>query len=462
MTTVLELTGATIIDGTGSPPQRNACLRIQDGRIAALWTGERRREGERPADQTIDLAGKTILPGLIDAHCHISYGEGRTAEEVDVYGGAEWAAVRAVWNAGKVLQSGVTSFCDPGSTWNVAVTCRDAIVNGMYPGPRVFAAGRHIVADGGFADYFPSWVGMPSSAEGVLCSTRDEMAREVRRQVKNRVDLIKISGDSQAQDRLADAGPCFTKEEFELIVGLAHQLGRKVTIHSRYANTVLAAALAGVDWLIHASYMRPEDIGVIRDAQIPICPTLTFTANLIEHGREAGVDQNYIDIKRREFDALIDIHRRSYEAGIPLMAGSEAGFSVTPYGEWHTRELELMVEHLGMRPIDAIRSATSINAKAFGWQDEVGALKPGLQADLLVIHGDPLEDIRVLSDKRQIHQIYKAGQLVGTSGASLDRRRMAHERGFNISATVLHRSSRRDLPTSQSGGGRRRTTTSAT
>ena len=347
MTTILDLEGGTIIDGSGKPALHNAGLRIEDDRIAAVWSGARPREAERPANQIIDVSGKTILPGLIDAHCHISYGEGRSAEEVDVYGGAEWAAVRAVWNAAKVLQSGVTSFCDPGSTWNVAVTCRDVIANGMFPGPRVFAAGRHIVADGGFADYFPSWLGMPPSAEGVLCPTRDEMAREVRRQVKNRVDMIKISGDSQAQDRLANAGPCFTQEELELIVGLAHQLGRKVAIHSRYANTVVAAARAGVDWLMHASYMRREDIGLIRDARVAICPTLTFTANLIEHGREAGVDQNYIDIKRREFDALIDIHSRSHEAGIPLMAGSEAGFSVTPYGEWHTRELELMVEHLG-------------------------------------------------------------------------------------------------------------------
>jgi imidazolonepropionase-like amidohydrolase len=434
--TTLDLQGGTLIDGAGNAPLRNASLRIADGRIAAVWTGERPREAQAPATLTIDVSGKTIMPGLIDAHCHISYGEGKTAEEVDVSGGAEWAAVRAVWNAGKVLQSGVTSFCDPGSTWNVAVTCRDAIANGMFPGPRVFAAGRHIVADGGFADYFPSWLGMPASAEGVLCPTRDEMAREVRRQVKNRVDMIKISGDSQAQERLPDAGPCFTQEELELIVRLAHQLGRKVAIHSRYANTVVAATRAGVDWMMHASYMRPEDIGFIRDAQVPICPTLTFTANIVEHGREVGVDPNYIETKRRELDALVGIHRRSYEAGITLMAGCEAGFSVTPYGEWHARELELMVDHLGMKPMDVIRSATSVNASVFGWQDEVGTLKPGLQADLLVVNGDPLKDMRVLSDPSRV-DVYKAGQRV-ERGEPLARRRLAHERGFGISTGMLH------------------------
>ncbi len=435
----LEIKAGTIIDGTGSAPLRNGTVRIENGRIASIWSGERPRDASQAANETIDASGKTVLPGLIDAHCHISYGEGRTAEEVDVYGGAEWAAIRAVWNAAKVLNSGVTSFCDPGSTWNVAVTCRDAIAGGMYPGPRVFAAGRHIVADGGFADYFPSWLGMPASAEGVLCSTRDEMLKEVRRQAKNRVDMVKISGDSQAQDRFADAGPCFTQDELHAIVGLAHQLGRKVAIHSRYANTVVAAARAGVDWLIHASYMRREDVGQIRDLQVSICPTLTFTANIVEHGREAGVDPNYIDIKRRELDALIDIHRRTYEAGIPLMAGSEAGFSITPYGEWHARELELMVDLLGMKPMDVICAATSLNAKVFGWENEVGTLKPGLQADVIVVDGDPLQSIGVLADPRRLVHVLKGGEAVDRSTERHDRRRLAHERGFNISTSVLHR-----------------------
>ena len=436
----IELAGGTVIDATGAPPRRDATVRIEDGRIAAVWQGMARPvAAQGPADDIVDLRGKWLLPGLIDAHCHISYGEGRTAEEVDVYGGAEWAAVRGVWNAAKVLHGGVTAFCDPGSTWNVAVTCRDAIASGMYSGPRIFAAGRHIVADGGFADYFPSWLGMPASAEGVLCGTRDEMAREVRRQVKNRVDLIKISGDSQAQERLADAGPCFVDDELALIVGLAHGLGRKATIHARYANTVVAAARAGVDWLIHASYMRADDVGLVRDKGIAICPTLTFTANIVEHGRDVGVDPNYIEAKRRELDALVEIHRRTHAAGIPLMAGSESGFSVTPYGEWHARELELMVELLGMRPMDAIVAGTSTNARAFGWERETGSILPGLQADLLVVDGDPIEDIRVLGDPARINAVYRAGERVERPASPPTRRRMGHERGFGVSTSTLHR-----------------------
>ncbi|ARP83498.1 hypothetical protein CAL12_23525 [Bordetella genomosp. 8] len=440
MAKILDFLGATLIDGTGGPAIENGNMRIADGRVVAVWQGKARPAvAEAPADEAVDTRGATIMPGLIDTHCHISYGEGRAAEEIDVYGGAEWAAVRAVWNAGKVLQSGVTTICDPGSTWNVAVTCRDAILNGMYPGPRVAAGGRHISADGGFADYFPSWLGMPVSAEGVLCHNRDDMLQEVRRQVKNRVDVVKISGDSQAQESNLDAGPCFTADEMTAIVQMSHQLGRKVTIHARYAGTVAMAARAGVDWLIHASYMKAEDVGMVRDLGIPICPTMTFAANIVQHGRDVGVDPNYIEHKRRELDALVRIHTRCIEAGIPMMMGSESGFAVTPYGEWHSRELELMVELLGMRPMDAIVAATANNARALGWEDRVGTLAPGRWADFLVVDGDPLTNIGILADRKRIRAIYKGGEQVERPASPPERRRMAHERGFSVSTAMLRR-----------------------
>ena len=440
----LDIVGGNVIDGIADKPRKNCSLRVRDGRIVALWEGSHvPAEAAGPADRVIAANGKTVMPGLIDAHCHISYGEGRTAEEVDVYGGAEWAAVRAVWNCDKVLRAGVTSFCDPGSTWLVAVTARDAIASGMYPGPRFFAAGRHIVGDGGFADYFPTWLGMPASAEGVLCQTREEMVREVRQQVKNRVDLIKISGDSQAQERLDHAGPCLSDDEMQTIVSTAHGLGRKTTIHARYANTVVAAVQAGVDWLIHASYMRSEDIGLVRDAQTPICPTFTFTANIVEWGKDVGVDPNYIDVKKRELDALANIHRRGHEAGIPMLAGSEAGFSVTPYGEWHSRELELMVDLIGMSPMAAIKSATSRNAEAFGWTGDVGTLGPGARADVLIVEGDPIADIGILADPKRISTILFDGYEVDRAKPIAERRRMAHERGFNVSTTRLGRTETR-------------------
>jgi len=438
MTDTIEIRGGTLIDGTGGPPVADATVQVSGGVIRAVWHGPDRPSGAAGAGEILDARGKTVLRGLIDAHCHLSYGEGRSAEEIDVYGGAEWSAVRAVHNARKVLRAGVTGVCDPGSTWNVAVTVRDAVANGMFEGPRVFAAGRHIVADGGFADYFPSWLGMPESAEGVLCPTRDEMVREVRRQVKNRVDLIKISGDSEAQEARPDVGPVFSDDELGLIVTEAHRLGRKATIHARYAPTVRAALRAGVDWIIHASYLGPEDIGPVRDAGVPLCPTLTLTANIVEWGAEVGVSPSYIEVKKRELDALVATCQRAYGAGIRLMAGSEAGFSVTPYGEWHARELELLVKLVGMRPMDALLAATRDNAAILGWRD-TGTVEPGRRADLLVVDGDPLSDLGVLGDRARRCAVFKDGRRVDLGDVEPPRRRMRHERGFGVSERPLHR-----------------------
>jgi imidazolonepropionase-like amidohydrolase len=437
----LEIRGGTVISGGGEAPLENATIRVVDGVITAVWTGAARpQDAQTPAASSFDATGMWVMPGLIDAHCHISYGEARSAEEADVYGGAEWSAVRGVWNAGKVLRAGVTTICDCGSTWNTAVTARDAIVNGMFPGPRIVAAGRHIVADGGFADYFPSWLGMPASAEGVLCSTPDEMVREVRKQVKNRVDLVKVSGDSQAQEFQPDVGPCFSDAELSQIARTAKALGRKLTIHSRYAETVLAAVRAGFDWVIHASYLRRGDIGFVRDSGIPICPTITFTANIVQFGRDVGVDPNYIEVKKRELDALSNIHRLAHEAGISMMAGSEAGFSVTPYGEWHSRELELLVDNVGLSPMEAIVAGTHANARALGLESKIGTIKPGRLADLLVVDGDPVADIRILGNPSRIRAVFKGGEPVERGQEYLrDRRRMSHERGFNVSTKVLHR-----------------------
>jgi len=166
---------------------------------------------------------------------------------------------------------------------------------------------------------------------------------------------------------------------------------------------------------------------------------MTFTANIVQHGKDVGVDPNYIEHKRRELDALVNIHTKCIEAGIPMMMGSESGFAITPYGEWHTRELELMVELLGMRPMDAIVAATANNARALGWDHQVGTLAPGRWADFLVVDGDPLADIRILADRKRIRAVYKGGEAVARPAAPPERRRMSHERGFSVCTAMLRR-----------------------
>lgn len=442
---VLDIINAVVLDGTGAKPLRNTTLRVQNERIAGIWQGSAPPADAAPADiRVIDAGGKTVMPGMIDAHVHITYGDGRTAEELDVYSGPEWSAIRAIWNARKVLQAGVTTMIDPGGTYNVSVAVRDAISNGMFPGPRNFCAGRHIAADGGFADYFPSWLGMPVSAEGVLCSTKDEMLREVRRQVKNRVDFIKLSGDSQAQEKNLDCGPCFTEDEFAGMIGMAHQLGRKTAIHARHAETIRLAAKHRIDWIYHASHLRKDDLGLVRDAGIYLCPTLTFAQNIIDWGEACGSTQAGIDLRKREVEGLVRTYRMAHAAGVPIMSGTESGFAMCPYGDWHARELELLVSLIGLSPMQAIIAATSTNATAIGWEKDVGSLTVGCYGDLLIVDGDPLQDVRILQDPKKITAIFKGGQEIERVAVP-PRRRMGHESGFAVSGRRLER----DLETLQ-------------
>jgi len=136
---------------------------------------------------------------------------------------------------------------------------------------------------------------------------------------------------------------------------------------------------------------------------------------------------------------LADIHSRAHKAGIPLMAGSEAGFSVTPYGQWHARELELMVKLLGLSPMEAIVAGTRTNAEVLGWGKETGTLEPGRLADILVVAGDPLADISLLGKPEHIQAVFKAGIPVPPAEPGRPRRRMSHERGFHVSASILNR-----------------------
>ena len=435
----LDIVNGLLLDCTGSKPQARTSLRVTDGRISSIWQGdERPPEAKKPADRIVEAKGKTIMAGLIDAHVHISYGEGRNAEEVDVYGGAEWNTLRAAWNAQKVLQAGVTSIIDPGGTYYVGVAVRDAIDSGMFPGPRIRTAGRHISADGAFADYFPTDMGMPNSAEGVLCSDKGEMLSEIRRQIKNRVDLIKLSGDSQAQEKDMDAGPCFNDDEMGAMISLAHQLGRKVTVHARYPETIVAMVRHKIDWVLHASHLRSQDVSFVRDSGVPLCPTVTFAQNIVDYGAECGSEIGHADFRKREIEGLIESYRRAYAAGIPIMAGSETGFSMSPYGEWHAREIELLVSLFGLSPMDAILAMTRNNAVAAGWDKDVGTLQVGRFGDILLVDGNPLDDVRILQDPKKISTIFKAGEEVDRTPVP-PRIRMAHERGFAVSMKRLRR-----------------------
>ncbi len=183
------------------------------------------------------------MPGLIDAHTHISFGEARSEEELALYTPVEYRSIRAIWNAKKILQAGVTSAFDAATTYNIAQNVRDAIDAGLFPGPRYAVSGRQLTTHQGLEDSFPNEMEFPPGQAAVLIRSPNDFIQAIRYQVKDRVDGIKISGSNDnliTPDALDNAA--ITDEEFELIARETHRLGKIVSVHARTRDSVLGAA----------------------------------------------------------------------------------------------------------------------------------------------------------------------------------------------------------------------------
>ena len=418
--------GGTVIDGTGSPPVEGCTVLVKDERIEAVGTDVGEELIPRGDDVTrIDATGKTLMPGLIDAHCHTSFGEARMQEEQDLYTSHELRTLRSAWNVTKVLRAGVTGISDPGGSYFIGVGIREGIAEGLVQGPRMTTAGRFLSTSNGISDWYPSSVGVPDSSIGKVVNTVDEMVTEVRHQVKNGVDLIKI-GDSIFGDFEA-----FSRDEIKAMSDAAHRLNKRITMHARGSNNVDSAVAAELDWIMHGNTLRDDTIERLADSGIPLAPALLLLGNLGEFGGVTGVPAAVRSDYSRLLDDTADSLNRAREAGVTIIAGTDTGFAATPYGEWHARELELLMRYAGMSALAAIKAATHDCAIVLGDEDDVGSLVAGKGADIIVVDGDPLADIRVLQDKQRIETVILRGEVQVFDDEVLAQRR-PYERAQHI------------------------------
>jgi imidazolonepropionase-like amidohydrolase len=408
----LVIRNGILIDGSGKAATRNDAIVIEGNKIKSI--------GAIPPDvapedrqnvKVIDAAGQWIMPGLIDAHCHMSYGYPMIKGEGKGKGTTrpEFSTLKTARSAQKVLRAGVTSIAVPGGTWFTDVGVRDAIRLGLMQGPRMFVAGRMIVTYGCIEDDEPSWEGTPDHSIGKLCNTADEMVTEVRRQGKHGVNFIKMADSRSGESQM------LAKEEIAAVVGEAHRRNLKVAIHSRGAGSTRAAAEAGVDWIVHADLASDQDLDAVAKAGMPILPTATFLSVVIELGKRIGAEQVQLDINRmqRHYDLLGKLMHKARELGIRLLVGTDTGNNAfTPHGELHAKELEIFVKHGGYSPMEAIVAATRDNAMAVGLDGQVGELAPGKLADVIVLDKDPIADITVLQGGKHLTWVIKDGKIV--------------------------------------------------
>lgn len=406
----LVIRNGTLIDGSGNLSARSDAIVVEGNRIKSVGTlpGDVHIEDRKNVD-VVDAAGKWVMPGLIDAHCHMSYGYPLIKGEGKGKGTTrpEFSTLKSARSAQKVLRSGVTSISVPGGTWFTDVGVRDAIRLGLMEGPRMFVAGRMIVTYGCIEDDEPSWEGTPDHSIGKLCNSAAEMVTEVRRQGKHGVNFIKMADSRSGESQM------LAKEEIAAVVGEAHRRNLRVGIHSRGAGSTRAAAEAGVDWIIHADLATDADLEAVAKAGMPIIPTATFLAIVIERGNKVGAGDVQIDISRmqRHYDALGVIMHKARKLGIKLLVGTDTGNnSFTPYGENHAKELEIFVKHGGFTPMEAIVAGTRDSAYAVGLEGQVGEILPGRLADIIVVNKDPIADITVLRGGHNLSHVIKDGK----------------------------------------------------
>lgn len=410
MSTVIKC--GKLFTGADDDSRSGQVVRIENGAIT--YVGPSAEAPPVTAEDTVlDYSNSFVMPGLIDTHVHLSYGNAKTEEDIDLFAPVEYRALRGLYSAQKVLKAGFTSLADPATTGVVSLAIRDAIESGLFVGPRITTSGRQITNRQGLSDWYPTWIGVPETSIGVLARTAEEGIAEIRKQAKQGVDFIKIAMDGDAMNPATGLIAGYNQAETSAMVEEAHRLGKKVVVHARGAEGTLYSARAGVDVILHASWMDEEGLEAVVANDCRLCPTLSLVINDIEFTQPTdGCYPGFPDAHKRELESAQVSLTKAREAGVPFMVGSDCGFAVTPYGEWNARELEYYVEYLGFTPAQALRCATQVNGQFVRHAGEVGLLEAGRQADILVVDGNPLDDISVLQDKSQIRDVFIAGEPV--------------------------------------------------
>lgn len=428
--TPLWLTGGSVFDGTGVPSRRGVSVLVDQGRIAGLAHG-----GETPPDgaTVVELAGRTLLPGLIDAHAHVK------ADVPVPDAGAEPLLAGTTphllaADLREMLRRGITTVRDVGSYGELVVASRQAIRYGAFRGPRLLTCGQIISATSPGARFFH---GMYREADGP-----DEIRRAVREQLRRGADFIKVMTTGARSVELEDPDPAqLTHEEISVLVSEAHRLGYRTAAHCEGLAGTELAITEGIDTIEHGMYLhhRPDLLECMAANDQTLVPTLSCFYGVagLEHAIgfdapdvAAGTPSAAPYMPRLHHAApcwsplLVELaHHNLRQADLTLRAAKAAGVHIAAGHDWHPSwdhalEIRRMIAH-GLTPSEALSAATQHAAHALGIDAQVGTIELGKLADLTVIDGDPLADPSLLSDRDRIWLVLQAG--VTVAGAALER-----------------------------------------
>lgn len=395
---------ARLIDGTGKVYEP-AIVRIEGERIVEVGTALHLRSGPK----VIDLGGATLLPGLIDLHTHLCGKYGIHWEDELIKTTPAFSALWGAHNARVTLEAGFTTVRDMGTAWPyVDVALRNAINAGAVPGPRMMVAGAYVSSTGGAGDasQYSEYVQVPSVDN--LADSPEEVVKQVRKNFKHGADFIKLLATGAVLSKGQSPGAQqFSDEEIQAAVTEANRWSRQVAVHAHGIGGIKTSIRAGVRTIDHGSYLDDEAIAMLKasNRKTFYVPTLYTSTVIARQGKSAGIPDSEI-MRSKLISDIKDLgFRRAVETGLPI--GFATDSAVIPHGENAMEFLERA--RLGEKPMDAITSATSLNAEIMGWSDRIGTVEPGKLADLIAVAGNPLTDIAELT---RVRFVMKGGVIV--------------------------------------------------
>ena len=401
------LTNALLLDCTGSEPRERASVAVEGERISEVRSG-----GPPPTgayDTVIDCEGMTLLPGLTDAHVHIGAVEVNILDQHREHP-ANLVALMMAGILEDTLQSGFTTVRDAGGTdWSF----KAAIERGIVEGPRLLISDRPLSQTGGHGDWRRATESQPpeifcptAGMRTVVCDGVDGVRRAAREQLRLGADQIKVMASGGAMSPADElAATQYAREELRAAVEVAEAARTYVMAHAYNDESVRNCLESGVRSIEHGNLIDEETAHLIAQAGAYLVPTLATYEALSEEGRSYGVPDNVIRKIDEAREVGIRALRYAHEAGARIASGSDL---LGPLQDRKARELEIKTEVLS--PMESLLSATKTNASLFGMQDEIGTLEAGKLADLLVVDGNPLEDIAVLQNKSDLKLIMKGGR----------------------------------------------------
>lgn len=405
----LILKNAKLFDGTGALPGAPVTVTVDGDRIASVAPASAGAPVASDTVEVIDCGGKFLMPGMVDSHVHIT-GSGDTDRLKEMKENIPHAAIRATLNAKASLEAGFTALRDAGGSFHIDLGLKQAINEGLVPGPRLQVALNSLSITGGHGDSQNGWPAELHFSGSHVVDSPDEARKMAREQLRDGADHIKLhaTGGVMSEGDVPTARG-LTVEEMRAAIEEAENVGKKSMAHAQGSNGIKNAILAGISSIEHGFYLTDEIIELMLKKGVFMVPTLCAVHHIVERGTAGGIPEYGVRKAIEAQEAHRASFKKAYDAGVKIAMGTDSATPFNYHGK-NALELELMV-NAGMKPVDALLAVTAKGAELMGWGDKMGQVKPGFWADLILVDGDPLADVRVLQDISKIKLVVKAGKV---------------------------------------------------